>query len=310
MSSLLLSRADLDFLLYDWLKIDELTERERYAEHSRETFDAALDLSEALANEHFAPHNKKADANEPRFEYGKVVMIPEVGAALKRFGEAGLFAAQADYDLGGMQLPATVNAACFAFFKAANTGTAAYAMLTTAAANLLRRHGAAEQVARYVEPMLSGRFFGTMALSEPQAGSSLGDITTRAEPRDDGTYRLHGTKMWISGGDQERVGKRSCIMVLAKVPGPDGRPIPGTKGISLFIVPKYLAGDDWMRLVSATTSCVAGLNHKMGYPRHHRTALLNLGEGAVYAPSGTRGCDRLPRGRGRPSRAAEAMFFR
>ena len=272
MSSLLLSRADLDFLLYDWLKIDELTERERYAEHSRETFDAALDLSEALANEHFAPHNKKADANEPRFEYGKVVMIPEVGAALKRFGEAGLFAAQADYDLGGMQLPATVNAACFAFFKAANTGTAAYAMLTTAAANLLRRHGAAEQVARYVEPMLSGRFFGTMALSEPQAGSSLGRRRhARRSTRDESArigpqYRVSG-KMWISGGDHELVGKRSSIWCWHEGRGTDGQSwSPGTKGVSLLcMVPKYLVTDDGCARRAQRRCCLAGLNHKMGY---------------------------------------------
>ena len=159
--SILLSRADLDFLLYDWLKVEALTSRERYAEHTRETFDAALDLAEAIATEHFLPHAKKADADEPRFEDGKVVMIPEVGAALRVFGEAGLFAAQSDYDTGGMQLPSTVGSATFAFFKAANTGTAAYAMLTTAAANLLKKHGTPEQVARFVEPMLAGRFFGT-----------------------------------------------------------------------------------------------------------------------------------------------------
>ena len=221
------------------MKADALVERERYADHSRETFVATLDLCEALATDHFAPHNKKADANEPRFEDGKVVMIPEVGAALKRFGEAGLFAAHADYDIGGMQLPATIHAACFAFFKAANTATAAYAMLTTAAANLLRKHGTADQIKRFVEPMMAGRFFGTMCLSEPQAGSSLADITMRAEPKEDGSYRLFGTKMWISGGDQD-MSETIVHMVLAKAP--DGG--PGVRGISLFVVPKHIVGDD------------------------------------------------------------------
>ena len=178
--SILLSRQDLDFLLFDWLKVDRLTARERYADHSRETFGAALDLAEAIATDHFAPHNKKADANEPRFENGKVVMIPEVGAALKHYSDAGLLAAQADAADGGMQLPSTVGSAAFAFFKAANTGTAAYAMLTTAASNLLRRHGSPELVARFLAPMREGRFFGTMCLSEPQAGSSLADKIGRA----------------------------------------------------------------------------------------------------------------------------------
>ena len=239
MTGTLLSRDDLAFLLYDWLKVEDLSARERYADHSRETFDAALDLCEQIAENHFAPHNKKADANEPRFEGGKVVMIPEVGAALKRYGAAGLFASQADYDQGGMQLPATVGSAGFAFFKAANVGTASYAMLTSAAANLLRSHGTPEQIARYVEPMCAGRFFGTMCLSEPQAGSSLADITTRAEPQGDGSFRLTGTKMWISGGDHE-LSETIVHMVLAKIPGGP----PGVKGISLFVVPKHLVNDD------------------------------------------------------------------
>ncbi len=281
MSSMLLSRADIDFLLYDWLKVDTLVERERYADHSRETFDATLDLCEALATDHFAPHNKKADANEPRYENGRVVMIPEVAQALKRFGEAGLFAAYADYDLGGMQLPATVHSACFAFFKAANTGTAAYAMLTTAAANLLSKHGTPDQVRRFVEPMMAGRFFGTMCLSEPQAGSSLADITMRAEPREDGSYRLFGTKMWISGGDQE-MSENIVHMVLAKVPGGG----PGVRGISLFVVPKILVEDDGT-LGARNDIVLAGLNHKMGY-RGTTNTLLNFGEG-VHKPGGEAG---------------------
>ncbi len=278
---MLLSRADIDFLLYDWLKVDTLVERERYADHSRETFDATLDLCEALATDHFAPHNKKADANEPRYENGRVVMIPEVAQALKRFGEAGLFAAYADYDLGGMQLPATVHSACFAFFKAANTGTAAYAMLTTAAANLLSKHGTPDQVRRFVEPMMAGRFFGTMCLSEPQAGSSLADITMRAEPREDGSYRLFGTKMWISGGDQE-MSENIVHMVLAKVPGGG----PGVRGISLFVVPKILVEDDGT-LGARNDIVLAGLNHKMGY-RGTTNTLLNFGEG-VHKPGGEAG---------------------
>ena len=138
-----------------------------------------------------------------------------------------------------MQLPHTVGQAVFAWFKAANVGTSAYPFLTMANARLLLAHGSQEQIDTYVRPMLEGRWFGTMALSEPQAGSSLADITTRAEPQDDGTYRLTGNKMWISGGDHELT-ENIVHLVLAKIPGGP----PGVKGISLFVVPKFLVGDD------------------------------------------------------------------
>ena len=109
-SSLILSRRDLDFLLHEWLDVETLTKRPRYAEHSRETFDAVLDLAEQIATEHFAPHNRTADENEPRMVDGKVVLIPEVAAALEVFTEAGLMAGAFDEALGGMQLPHTVSA--------------------------------------------------------------------------------------------------------------------------------------------------------------------------------------------------------
>ena len=298
MTDMLFSRQDIAFLLYDWLKIEDLTSRERYADHSRETFDAALDLCETLATEHFATHNKKADANEPRFVDGRVEMIPEPAAALKRFGEAGLFAAHADYDQGGMQLPAVVHSACFAFFKAANVGTSGYAMLTTAAANLLNKHGTADQKRRFVEPMMAGRFFGTMCLSEPQAGSSLADITTRAEPQEDGSYRLTGTKMWISGGDHE-MSETIVHMVLAKIPGGG----PGVKGISLFVVPKHLVEDDGS-IGERNDIVLAGLNHKMGY-RGTTNTLLNFGEGK-YKPRGKGGAVGWLVGE--PHRGLPAMF--
>ena len=237
--------------------------------------------AEALATDHFLPHNKKADANEPRFENGEVVMIPEVGAALKHYSEAGLLAAQADVEDGGMQLPCTLGSAAFAYFKAANTGTAAYAMLTTAAANLLHRHGTPEQIARFVAPMREGRFFGTMCLSEPQAGSSLADISTRAEPQSDGSYRLFGAKMWISGGEHE-LSETIVHMVLAKISGGPA----GSRGISLFVVPKHIVSDDGA-IGERNDIVLAGLNHKMGY-RGTTNTLLNFGEGA-HTPGGLPG---------------------
>ena len=263
-----LSRRDLDFLLYEWLDVAALTSRERYAEHSRETFDGVIDLCADIAIKRFAPHNKKADQNEPRMDSdGKVVMIEEVGAALDEFGKAGIVAAQFDESIGGMQLPTVVARAAMAWFQAANASTSSYPFLTIANANLLVEYGTADQIDTWVRPMLEGRFFGTMCLSEPQAGSSLADITTKAEPAGDGSYRIIGTKMWISGGDHE-LSENIVHLVLAKAPGGG----PGVKGISLFIVPKILA-DGTRNDVS-----LVGLNHKMGN-RGTTNTLLNFGEG-------------------------------
>ncbi|WP_407442789.1 acyl-CoA dehydrogenase [Rhodococcus sp. (in: high G+C Gram-positive bacteria)] len=277
-----LSRRDLDFLLYDWLDIESLTTRSRFAEHSRETFDAVLNLSADIATKHFATHNKKADAQEPRMdEDGRVEIIPEVKAALDLFSKAGLIAGGFDEAHGGMQLPIAVLRASMAWFQAANAGTSAYPFLTAANASLLVAHGSDEQIATFVPHMLEGRFFGTMCLSEPQAGSSLADITTKAVPVGDGTYRLTGTKMWISGGDHELT-ENIVHLVLAKIPGGPA----GVKGISLFIVPKFLVDSDGT-LGDRNDIALVGLNHKMGN-RGTTNTLLNLGEGA-YTPGGEAG---------------------
>lgn len=285
MQSMILSRRDLDFLLYEWLDVTELTQRPRFADHSRETFSAAIDTCEQIATNLFAPHNKKSDQNEPHFDGESVTMIPDIKLALNAFCAAGLMAAGQDFDNGGMQLPCVVEKAGFAYFKGANVGTSSYPFLTIGNANTLMKCGTPEQIERYVKPMLHGRFFGTMCLSEPQAGSSLSDIVTRAEPQADGTYRLRGNKMWISAGEHE-LSENIIHLVLAKVPGPDGKLIPGVKGISLFIVPKKLVHADGS-LGERNDVVLAGLNHKMGY-RGTTNCLLNFGEGK-FRPGGQAG---------------------
>lgn len=277
-----LSRRDLDFLLYDWLDVVSLTDRPYFAEHSRETFDGILDLSADLATKHFATHNKKADANEPRIgEDGRVEIIPEVKEALDQFAKAGLISASFDESLGGMQLPVSVLRAAMAWFQAANAGTSSYPFLTVGNANVIATHGTEEQVATFVPSLLEGRFFGTMCLSEPQAGSSLADITTKAIPQDDGSYRLTGTKMWISGGDHELT-ENIVHLVLAKIPGGPA----GVKGISLFIVPKFLVNADGT-LGERNDVALVGLNHKMGN-RGTTNTLLNFGDGS-FSPGGREG---------------------
>lgn len=175
-------RATLDFLLHDWLRVETLTERPRFAEHSRETFASVLDTCERIAREKFAPCNRLADAEEPRFD-GEGVRLPEsTRAATAAYAQSGMLAAMQDEALGGMQLPCVVAMAANAFFSKASVALSAYGMLTAGNASLLVAHGTPQQVETFARQEFAGRWFGTMCLSEPQAGSSLSDITTRALP--------------------------------------------------------------------------------------------------------------------------------
>lgn len=275
MSHPLIVRRDLDFMLHDWLRMETLFDAPAFADHSRESIDAVLDLSEALAADLFLPHYKAADAAEPRLEDGQVVTLPAIKTALDQYAELGLFAAGFGEDLGGMGLPYLACSASFAFFAAANIASSAYPMLTTANARLIAAFGSAAQIETFALPQIAGRWFGTMCLSEPQAGSNLADVRTKAVADGDddlgARYRLSGNKMWISGGDQD-ISENIVHLVLAKIPLDDGALPEGTKGLSLFIVPKILP--DGRR----NDLSVAGLNHKMGY-RGTANCLLNFGEG-------------------------------
>ncbi len=302
MGSKLISRRDLEFLLYEWLDVGSLCDRSRFADHSRETFDSALDTAERVATEVFLPHRRKSDVEEPRFDGERVHLIPEVKSSFEAFAAAGLLAAAADYDYGGMQLPLVVDKACFAYFLAANVGSSGYPLLTAANANLLLAHGSRAQIEAFVRPMLDGRFTGTMCLSEPQAGSSLSDIVTRAEPDGDSPlgprYRISGNKMWISCGEHE-IGENIVHLVLAKIPGGP----PGVKGISLFIVPRRLVATDGS-VGERNDVTLAGLNHKMGY-RGTVNTLLNFGEGR-FRPEGRPGA--IGYLVGEPHRGLACMF--
>lgn len=271
MDSKIVNRRDLDFLLYELLDVTALTQRPRYADHDRETFDSVIDLALRIASEKFAPHNSKADANEPEFDGERISMIPEVKEALDAYCESGLMQASHDYELGGMQLPQTLAQSALGIIKGANVSTSAYVMLTASAANLLLAHGTEEQIDTYAKPMLSGRYFGTMVLTEPQAGSSLGDLRTSAELAEDGSYRIKGNKIFISAGDHE-LSENIVHLVLARIKGAPA----GVKGISLFIVPKFLVNEDGS-LGERNDVALAGLIHKMGY-RGTTSTMLNFGE--------------------------------
>lgn len=271
MSESLLSSRNLAFELYEVLDAETLTQRERFAEHNRETFDAAIATARGIAEELFAPHNRKNDEHEPQYVDGAAVLIPEVEPALRAFHEAGFLNATRDFEHGGMQLPNLLSQACFAHFQSANIATSSYSMLTMGVANLIEAFGNDEQKARYLQPIIDGRFFGTMCLTEPHAGSSLSDIRTKAEPHADGSYRIKGNKIFISGGDQP-ISENIVHMVLAKLPDAP----PGVKGISLFLVPKLHVNDDGS-LGARNDVTLAGLFHKMGWRGTTSTA-LNFGD--------------------------------
>ncbi len=286
-------RPTIDFLLYDWLRADSLVERARFADHSRETFGSVLDASERLAREKFAPFNRLIDIEEPRFDGEKVILPQATHDAWKAFGESGMLSAAQDYEIGGMQLPYTVEAAANAFFAKASVGIGG-SLLTVGNANLLMAHGTEAQKRVFALNEFSGRWSGTMCLSEPQAGSSLSDVVTRAVPDGDDfeadplgpRFRLTGNKMWISAGEHELT-ENIIHLVLAKIPGPDGKLVPGTKGISLFVVPKKLVNTEGELTGERNDVALAGLNHKCGW-RGTTNTLLNFGEGR-FKPGGQAG---------------------
>ena len=287
-------RSTIDFLLHQWLHAEALNQRPRFSDHSRETFDAVFDTCERIAREKYAPFNRLVDLQEPHFDGEKVILPQATHDACRAYAESGMLSAAQDYDMGGMQLPYTVEAAANAFFAMASVSIGS-GMLTTGNANLLMVHGTALQKEVFAKNELSGRFSGTMCLSEPQAGSSLSDVTTRAVPDGDdfeaeplgARYRLKGNKMWISSGEHELT-ENIIHLVLAKIPGPDGQLIAGTRGISLFIVPKKMVDAAGQLTGQRNDVALAGLNHKLGW-RGTTNTLLNFGEGKYPVASTSSG---------------------
>ena len=219
---------------------------------------------------------QKVDANEPTFDGEKVQMIPEIKVALDAVVNAGLTCPTSDYEMGGMQLPLVAASGAFAYLSAVASTTLGYISLTHANCNLIESHGTPEQIEKWVRPMREGRFAGTMAMTEPGAGSGLADLTTTAIKNEDGDYRLTGNKIYISGGDHD-LNENIIHLVLARIKGAP----KGIKGISLFIVPKFLVNND-SSIGQRNEVALAGLFHKMG-GRGHTSAALSFGEqnGAV-----------------------------
>lgn len=278
--SQLIRNQDIHFLLYDFLKIEQTLAQFSNLDYNREIYTAVMETAEKIANKFFLPHNEKADKNEPQFipenqnpdNENYVKMIPEVKTALEQFSQAGFIAARHPENKGGMNLPATIMSVCQSYFFAANPSTSGYVFLTTAAANIIEKFGTEKQQHLYLEKMLEGKYFGTMALTEPDVGSSLGDIKTSAEKNEDQqTYLIKGQKMFISGGDHH-LSDNIIHLVLARIKGSPS----GVKGLSLFIVPKFLINEEH-QIIRKNDVNLGGLLHKMGY-RGTTSTILNFGE--------------------------------
>ena len=283
-----ISRRDLDFLLHDWLRVEDLTALPRFEGQSRADYDAVMDLGQTIAGK-LGESWKISDSEEPRLDQDGLVRVqPALRDGVREYFASGLQLSSVDEGLGGMQLPFAISVGIAAQCMAANVAAAAFPMLSSANARVTAACGTDAQVEAFAAPLHSGEAMGTMCLSEPDVGSSLGDITTRARAEGEDRYglrhRIFGRKMWISVGDQD-VAPQTIHLVLAKIENADGTLPPGSKGISLFIVPKLLPEDAGG---ARNDVQVIGLNHKMGY-RGTPNTLLNFGEGDRFRPNGEAG---------------------
>jgi alkylation response protein AidB-like acyl-CoA dehydrogenase len=258
MAQKFISMRNLKFLLYEVFDVEALTRYDHFNLHNRKMFDMVLDAAYKLGTRLLFPIFEEMDREAPRLENGRVKVHPQMKKILREFGEGGWISARFPEEHDGDQLPLLAATACWLIFCGANYSAAAFPALTAGAARLITSFGDKKLIDTYVANMLAGKWQGTMALTEPEAGSSLTDITTTACPRDDGSYRIKGRKVFISAGDHDGV-ENVVHLMLAKI---EGAPA-GIKGISLFVVPNNRIGDNG-RLVPNDIA-VSQIFHKLGY---------------------------------------------
>ncbi len=252
------SKRNLQFLLYEVFDTESLTQYNYYQDHARETFDMVLDSAEQISEKLLKPLLTEMDRKEPQLVDGKIKIHEGMFPILKKFGEDGWINAGFNYDEGGQQIPSTVLSSAAFIFQAANYSSSVFPFLTSGAANLIRSFGSQELKDTFTPKMYTGDWQGTMALTEPDAGSSLSDITTTAEPTENqGVYKIKGQKIYISAGDHDGCDNVIHLM-LAKIKGGPS----GAKGISLFVVPQKRTQNS--ELISNDV-ITAGVYHKMGY---------------------------------------------
>ncbi len=265
-----ISIRNLQFMLHEVLNASTLNQYTYYADYDAEAFDMALEAAKQIGDTYLYPIYRDMDKNKAYYKDGEVHVHPKLREALKTIADWGWIAAHDAYEHGGQQMPYTLLNCGILIFYAANGNAASHAFLSTGAANLIRAFANAELNDKYVSNLYNGDWQGTMALTEPQAGSSLTDITTSAEPLDNkGAYKIKGQKIYISGGDHNAV-NNVVHLLLAKIKGAPA----GTKGISLFVVPKYRIEKDELVNNDVTTAGIYGKMGQKGYVAAH----LMLGE--------------------------------
>lgn len=269
-----ISMRNLRFLLHEVFAVAELNQYERYQDYDREAIDMALAAAKEIGDQYLFPYYREMDQQKAYYKDGEVFVHPAVSEGMQALGEGGWISAPDDYESGGQQMPLTVMNAAISIFYAANANIASYAFLTQGAANLIRAFGNETLNQQYIEKMYAGRWQGTMALTEPQAGSSLSDLTTTAKPTAEGHYLIKGQKIYISGGDYHTI-ENVVHLLLARI---EGAPL-GTKGISLFVVPKKRPENGELVDNNVTTAGIYGKMGQKGYVAAH----LMLGEqGETY----------------------------
>ena len=260
----------MKFLLYDTVDFDKIMDTERYGEHDKESTDLFMNSVKDFCDQELYPYFREMDEQPVVFEDGKIIAHPQIGVGMKKAGEMGLIGGVFEYEDGGLQLPFIVHTAATAIQDAANNHLPGYWGLTLGAAELVATFASQELKDLYLPKMLEGLWGGTMCLTEPQAGSSLSDVVTAAVPAEDGSYRIKGQKIFISGGDHAYC-DNFVHLLLGRV---EGAP-KGTKGISLFIVPQKRIQEDGSLIANDVTT--AGDFQKMGQ-RGYCTTHLIFGE--------------------------------
>lgn len=254
----------LDFFLFDVFDANQVLEFDRFKEYDNTSIELFFQSIRDIAENELLPIYSKMDKEKAYFKDGKVHVLPELGKAVRAIADSGIIGAMDSFENGGIQLPYCITNTALSILYAANPNATPYATLTQGAANLISAFGSQELKDKYLEKMFSWEWQGTMALTEPEAGSSLAHIISEATLLDDGNYNIKGQKIYISAGDHDQT-ENIIHLLLARIKGAP----KGTKGISLFVVPKFLPEDEVLKDNDVLTAGIYGKMGQKGYTAAH-----------------------------------------